>query len=398
MKKLLKSISIIIATAFAFTFVACSNGSSKKPDDEQREYYSTLSGNLLTDAQNVHWIGRTHYDETAQAVYTYYTATGFTVDFEGTTLSVTYSATNTSSSKNRPYFISMVDGVAATEGTSFSLTKQTQTVDVAKGLTEGRHTVTVLKRSEPENSLTAITKIQTDGAFRAPTVRDSLKFQIIGSSGISGHGALGNSGDSWTTANSSSMHGFGYLAASKFGAETQFVSASGMGMVWSYRGVSPMPESYEATGLIASYDKNGNTVSVTANGQWDHSKWVPDVVIANIGGNDWNNTISTYSSGTAERIAAENQFKQAVNDLICRIHELYPSAKIIWTCNSTSSGNGGLANQVVQTLSFKNQVHMVSIDNTKDGADNHASYVTQQKNANIVANAITARCGYAQIG
>ena len=351
----------------------------------------------MTDTSLVRWIGRTEYSAEEEKMYTYFTATGFTVNFVGTGLYVTYHATNTDSNKNRPYFVCMLDGQTAEEGTAFCLTQETHTVHVLKNLEEGEHTATILKRSEPENSLTSISEIFTDGKFEKPTAHTGLKFQIIGSSGISGHGCLGQSGEDWTTANSSSLQGFGYMAAQKFGAECQFASASGMGMVWSYRGVSPMPETYEATGLIASYNPNGSTKSVTAHGQWNHARWVPDIVIANIGGNDWNNRIKNLSGD--ERTAAENEFKNAVIALVTRICTLYPNVKIIWTCNSTSSGNGALAYAAVQTLenNIKNSVFFVPIDNTKDGADDHAGLATQQYNANVVANAITEYIGLPQI-
>ena len=61
---------------------------------------SYIAGDDLTNQSFVHWIGRTEYSSTEEKVYTYYSATGFTVDFVGTELYVTYHATNTNSNKN----------------------------------------------------------------------------------------------------------------------------------------------------------------------------------------------------------------------------------------------------------------------------------------------------------
>lgn len=357
------------------------------------EKVSALDGEKLKNGNFVRWIGRTEYSE--GRVYCYYTATGFTVKFTGTELKVTFNATNTQSDKNRPYFIASVDEEIAPVGKNFALTEETQTVTVAENLSEGTHTVTVLKRSEPENSLTSINKIETDGEFNTPAQHTGLKFQILGGSGISGHGCLGQSGEGWTTANSSSLNGFGYLAAKKFGAETQFVSNSGMGLVWGYRGVENLSAAYEATGLVAEYYDNGGTKSVKATGEWNHASWTPDVVIVNIGGNDWNSHISALSGNARE--TAETQFKNAVKDLLTRIHTLYPEAKVVWTCNSTRSGNGALANEAVGTLAFKSLIHLVAIDDSKNGADNHASAETQAANAKTVADAVTAYFGLEQI-
>lgn len=382
MKKTFICLSATVIFIFcSFAFYACSGGSDKT---------SVLSGKKLETAEYVRWIGRTEYGSDGN-MYCYYTATGFAVRFTGTELKVTFKATNTSSDINRPYFIASVDGETAPDGQSFALTQETQTVTVAENLTQGTHTVTVLKRSEPENSLTAVSRIETDGAFKKPQSHTGLRFQILGGSGISGHGCLGKQGEGWTTENSSSLNAFGYLAARAFGAETQFVSNSGMGLLWGYRGVETLLNAYQATGLIAEYNADGSTKCVKATGQWEHSAWVPDVVIVNIGGNDWNSHISALS-GTALK-EAEAQFADAVKSLLTQINTLYPEAYVIWTCNSIRSGNGALANEAVSSLGFKDRVKLVAIDDTKDGADNHASAATQEANAATVVAAITALAG-----
>lgn len=390
-------ISIVTAVAVAIGILAfclepwqtVSLPTERTPAKEE----SVLSGNKLNDEDFVHWIGRTQYD--GERVYCYYTATGFTVNFTGTELKVTFNATNVQSDKNRPYFIASTDGEVAPEGKSFALTGKTQTVTVAENLTYGEHTVTVLKRSEPENSLTSVSKIETDGKFDKPAAHTGLKFQILGGSGISGHGCLGQAGEEWTTQNSSSLNGFGYLAARAFGAETQFVSNSGMGLLWGYRGVENLKTAYEATGLIAEYNADGSTKAVKATGKWNHASWVPDVVIVNIGGNDWNSHINLLTD--TARTQAETQFKDAVKELLTRIHTLYPEAKVVWTCNSTRSGNGALASEAVEKLDFKDKIALTEISNAKYGADNHASAATQAENAKAVADKISAYFGIAQI-
>ncbi|MDE5721982.1 MAG: hypothetical protein K2I30_04485 [Clostridia bacterium] len=395
MKKRFFLICILIIFLLSVTaFSACDNGRKGPPDGEESTV-NVLEGGRLNDSSLIYWIGRREYSAQDKAVYIYYTATGFTVKFTGTKLEVTFKADNTSSSKNRPYFVAMCDGQTAQQGFAFCLTEENQTVTVADTLKNGTHTVTVQKRSEPENSLTAITAIKTDGEFKTPPKHTGLKFQILGGSGISGHGCLGKPNEGWTTENSSSLQGFGYLAAQKFGAETQFVSNSGMGLVWGYRNVAPLTKAYESVGLIAEYGGNGSTKAVKAHGEWNHLSWTPDVVIINIGGNDWNAHISGLTG--AARTAAEKEFKQAVVSLLDRIHGLYPQAKIVWTCNSIRSGNGALANEAISALEYKSAVKAVSVSDVKDGADNHASAATQAENAQTVVDAITSAFGIAQI-
>lgn len=387
MKKRFSLVLLAILCALSvFSFAACA--ADRAPAEP-----NVIDGRRLT-GQNVKWLGRTEYDEASGIVNCYYTATGFEVRFIGTRLDVTYFATNTESDKNRPYFFAEIDGGNG-EGKRFSLTESPQTVTVAEGLAQDRvHTVKVLKESEPENSLTSVSRISTDGEFIKPQKSSALKFQILGGSGISGHGCLGAAGEEWSTFNSSSLSGFGYLAAQAFGAECQFVSNSGMGLKWGYRGVENLTEAYEATGLVAEYHADGSTKAVSATqSRWDHTSWVPDVVIVNIGGNDWNAHISLLGEGTAERTQAEARFKESVTALLNRIHALYPSAYVAWTCNSKTSGNGALAKDAIDGLPYRAQIAVIEIDNTKDGADNHASAATQAKNGGLVAKEIAAAFG-----
>ncbi|MDE7454965.1 MAG: hypothetical protein K2M64_03965 [Clostridia bacterium] len=383
MNKKIAIVLCVILLAFATVgLTACLTD-----DDVETTLPNEISGANLT-GENVKWYGRTEYVQNSKVVNCYYTATGFTVRFIGTKLQVTFNATNTDSAKNRPYFIAGIDEQATENGKRFAITESTQTVTVAENLDENKvHTVTVLKASEPENSLTSVSKIVTDGEFFKPSKSSSLKFQILGGSGISGHGCLGGPNEDWTTANSSSLSGFGYLTAQAFGAECQFVSNSGMGLKWGYRGVDNLIEAYEAVGLVAEYNADGSTKAVTATqSKWDHSSWTPDVVIINIGGNDWNSHINVYGENTTERKQAETEFKQSVKTLLDRIHNLYPSAYVAWTCNSETTGNGALAKSVIADLAYNSQITVIEINNAKDGADNHASAETQKLNAELVIN------------
>lgn len=346
-----------------------------------------ISGSGLQDSPYVNWVGRCEYAATDGCMYTYYAATGYTVSFTGTCLSASYRATRTASEVNRPCFAVSIDGESIRSGKTFFLTEEEQTVVVAENLPYGQHTVTVLKRSEPENALTAVTALSTDGAFVETEESPTLKFQILGGSGITGHGCLGKPGEGWTTANSSPFESFGYLAAEHFGAQTQFVSASGMGLVWSYRNVAPLTEAYDAVGLIAQYDDSGSTraVSATYTG-WNHNAWKPDAIIVNIGGNDWNSYVSELSG--AQRRAAEEEFQDAVTKFLNKLLTLYPQTIVVWTASNLSGGSGGAAAEAIQNTFQSDRVLLVEIESAKNGADNHADSATHQANAQRIIAAL----------
>jgi hypothetical protein len=108
---------------------------------------------------------------------------------------------------------------------------------------------------------------------------------MVCASGGSGHGSLGYSDDGKgglgrNTSNSSSLHAFNYLTARMFGADVQFVANSGWGV--SYPSGKSIYDVLDYSGITTSNSVNG--AKTTA--KWDHQKWVPDVIIFNIGGND----------------------------------------------------------------------------------------------------------------
>lgn len=377
MQKLKVFVLTLAAVCFALFVTACSGGTDGVSGE-------IIRGESLI-SERVRTIGRTEYSD--GKINLYNTATGVTVKFTGTRLAVTFQAENALTDDNRPYFTASVDGEIPPAGKRFAVTQPVRKITVAENLAYGAHVVTVLKESEPEHGLTAVTEIETDGKFLAVPESKGLKFQILGGSGISGHGCLGSSGEEWTTENSSSLRGFGYLAARAFGAECQFVSNSGMGLVWGYRNVTPLTLAYEATGLVAEYNADGSTKSVKGVDVWAHESWSPDVVIANIGGNDYNSHINLLTG--EKRAQAEAEFKAAVVSLLDRIHALYPSAKIVWTCNSVKSGNGALAYGAAEKLSYRSAVKFVELSGEKNGADNHADAATQVENADRVIAALT---------
>ena len=245
-----------------------------------------------------------------------------------------------------------------------------------------KHTLEIVKRSEPEDGITSLVSIKTNGNFEAVEMIDRPHFLVIGASGISGHGALGEEGQPRTTENSSSLHAFGYLVADHYGGTVEFVSNSGWGLLYGYNdrtGNTNIQDAYEHIGI----DPNQDIIDRT----YDHEK-VPDVIIINIGGNDYTSVISSATGfDKDQKIQA---FKQAVATFILKLRSDAPDAHIIWTMTSGSQ-NGSAALEVINLLDEVDKafVHMVVIkqvgeDGDPEGANHHASYVTHQKSASEI--------------
>ena len=172
-----------------------------------------------------------------------------------------------------------------------------------------------------------------------------------------------------------------------FNAETQFVSNSGLGLVWGAHPTN-LRKAYDYVGL----DKSVNVVEK----EWNHTSWVPDVVVVNIGGNDWTSYISNLSNQGPAKI----QFKQAVIEFLTHIHTLYPNTNVIWV--HTNSSNGTEAQSAIGDYSKRKQVKVVVMpkvgsDGDPEGANGHNSVYTHIRAAQIIADAITEMTGLKQV-
>lgn len=329
----------------------------------------------------ISWYGR-HHHVLDQEVF-YHTATGFEISFTGRIVDINLSL---SDKNNDIYFSLAKDDESLLDGEVLILSEELQTFRITFD-TYDDHRVQLVKRSEPEDGVTALVSLETNGTFTKVIKDDTAPhFLMIGASGISGHGALGEAGQQRTTENSSSLHSFGYLTALQFGGSFEFVSNSGWGLAFGYNditGETNINKAYDYIGI----DANQELVDVI----YDHSV-VPDIVIVNIGGNDYTSVINRLSGFAKEDKIAE--FKNTVAEFILKIREDAPNAHIFWTMTSGSL-NGSAAASVIALLEPEDQafVHMVEIksvgeDGDPVGANNHSSFITHQKSADLIAAAI----------
>lgn len=106
---------------FCLAFLTCSllsscavNNTSSSSSFISSSSSSSIEKINLLEKENlqsdyVHWIGRTLYDDKQERMNFYYTATGFEIEFYGTSLSATIFAENYNVQDRRPYFSAFVD-------------------------------------------------------------------------------------------------------------------------------------------------------------------------------------------------------------------------------------------------------------------------------------------------
>ena len=354
--------------------------------------YSSLLDN---EKPLVKWEGRYEYKigdtEIPNMVYLYHTATGFTVDFYGTSLSVSfyhYINPNSTNSADIYYDYAIDDETLPNlVNRRFHLRKDSRrdTIQLCEGLEEGHHTVKCLKMDEAKDAYTGVYYLKTDGKFyyRDKTEDNkNLKFMFICASGGSGYGALaysevGPTDKTKSTANSSSLHSFNYLTARRFSADVMYVATSGWGV--RYPETKQISQVLDKVGVTPS----NNVEGALATGDWDYKRYIPDVVIFNIGGNDTKNSAFNVDN-----------YKARVVEMVKKVYNYYPNAKMLWTHTASNAGGyaiNELTKQGIMSQGYIYETVFYKVGHGKEGsgegtygASDHFSLKTQIDNAEII--------------
>jgi len=296
---------------------------------EEPNQVNTLSEESLNDVNYVRWLGRTYYDSLTESHYFYFTASGFEVAFYGTELQATFLSTKYDDTSHQAYLVALVDGDEdPNDGITFVLDSREKTITLVSGLENGYHTVKLLKRSEAIDSDTSVTSIQTDGYFAQAPVAKDFKLQFIAASSSTGYGNLGSLSVAKSSANSDGLRAFAYLTAYMLDAEISIFSASGWGVTRGYNTSGQVSATQTIPAAYDYYAINASNYVFTSAGKWDQSDYVPDVVVVNLGTNDFNS--SSYSGMSDEdKLVLSNLYIQEYTAFIQRLNNYYPDAVII---------------------------------------------------------------------
>ncbi len=286
--------------------------------------------NRMDDLNDIRLIGRTYFDVREQSVLFFFTASGFEVAFIGSTIKALFRSTNSKQPDKRAYVVALIDeddNPLETDDKTFVLDGQ-ETQIVITGLENKYHRIKFLKRNEASDSVIALKRIETDGKIvKAPDAND-FKIQFIAASSSTGYGNLGNLHTPKTTGNSDGLKGFAFLTAYMLGAECEIFAASGWGATrgWNTGGNISATQNIPAAYEYYAIDEH-NKVFTTA-GLWNHQKDIPDVIVMNLGTNDFN-SCGYGEMSMEEKKDADDLFIRQYSLFIERLHNLYPQAPII---------------------------------------------------------------------
>ncbi|WP_456786321.1 cellulose binding domain-containing protein [Cellulomonas sp. P5_C5] len=234
-----------------------------------------------------------------------------------------------------------VDGGAAT-----TLVTPGRTTHRITGLSNGEHTVRVVKRSEvPWATSTFGGFVPVDGSviLSAPPARD-LQLEFVGDSYTAGYGNTSTSrdctGDQVTRTTNADLS-FGAVTARALGADYQINAFSGRGMVRNYAGGEP------GTSFRTYYERTLPFVvdSVTPPAGWD-----PDAVVVGLGINDFSTALNS-NEAWATPAALREAWVTAYHGFIDTLRARYgadTSIVVSATYVSTGTDLADLAQRVVR--------------------------------------------------
>lgn len=203
-----------------------------------------------------------------------------------------------------------------------------QTITAFESDTEQTVTVRVVKLSESADSTMGIGKIKvTANGVIKPTAAKTHRIEIIGDSITCGYGVDdADNSHHFSTATEDFTKTYAYKTAKALDADYSTVAFSGYGIISGYTANGTQNKNqlvstyYDKMGY--SYGNINNSLKInTVN--WDFSKFVPDVIVINLGTND-----NSYCNGDVKK---QKKFVTGYVTFLKQVRKDNPKATILCT-------------------------------------------------------------------
>lgn len=296
MKDLMTKIGL--AVSVAFMICSCSN-STQEPSSENLGH--TWEKVPITSAA-LRVTGRADWSKKGQ-VSIFWSGSAFTIGFEGTALKINLDATYA-------LFDVFIDddlypSIIIDRSDSAYPSNE---ITVVKNLSDKPHSVRIQKNTEIAYGKATLKGIQVLGTASASALppMPKKKIEFIGNSITCGYGILGKENDINTIDVEDHFYTYANQAALILKAEEHTVCYSGKGTLRNCDNSTThlIPEIYSKLSL------ESETI-------WNTEEWVPDIIFANLGANDFNTTYPDSSS-----------FVNAVIDFVKQLRGYYPNTSI----------------------------------------------------------------------
>jgi hypothetical protein len=281
---------------------------------------------VFNDA-NITYEGRINYRSDAAELI--YPGTSATINFEGTSVSAMLQDLDTAN-----YYNVIIDNQVTSK---IHTEKEKKTYLLASGLTDGKHSVQLFKRTEWDKGKTLFFgfELPKDAKLLPASAPKKRKIEFYGNSITCGYANEDNTGqDRWFGYFQNNYETYGAITARHFDAQYYNNSKSGIGILISWFPFV-MPDVYDRI------DPNDST------SKWDFTKYTPDIVVINLFQNDswlvnmpnhesFKHFFGTQKPDEATIIAAYKKF-------VATIRSKYPDASIICCLGSMDATREGSA-------------------------------------------------------
>lgn len=260
--------------------------------------------NLTTDSVQpapspIYWVGRTSPTGPKSGHFGW-SGSGFIVHFRGTGVRIR-------AEDPSHYLTVVIDG--ALQPPLPTQSGVVKSYDLTGLLPDGEHFVEVYRRTEGSFGITTLHDVEVDGTF-LPVEPATRRIEILGDSITCGYGNLGRGPECPFSPETENHYlTYGAIAARSLDAELSVVAWSGKGMVFNYGGDQDitLPELYN------------QTLPAQTEPIWDFSTHQPNVVLINLGTNDF----------STETLPDRAQFVEGYTLFLERVRTYYPNAVIL---------------------------------------------------------------------
>jgi lysophospholipase L1-like esterase len=317
----------------------------------------------------VHWIGRYSDDGTNKRFG--WSGVGFVVRFDGTGASVTMDDAG-------GWWTVVVDGeVQAPLQTSGGQ----QSYSLATGLAAGEHTIEAYRRTEGSFGASVIGEVTLEGELLPPP-GVTRRIEVIGDSITCGYGNEGpDKFCSFTADTENNYLAYGSIAARLVGAEIVTVAWSGKGIIYNYGNdtFEPLPQVYD------------RIVAGEPDPAWDFS-WQPDVVVINLGTNDF----------STDGDPSESDYVSNYVAFLEHLRDVYPDALLMPVSPMLGGAELTMVEGYIQSaidmrmgagdtnISTAN----INVDPIGWGCDYHPSVATHQAMGELLADELALALGW----
>lgn len=250
------------------------------------------------------------------------------------------------------------------------------TYQLANNLSKGEHTLRLFKQTEASVGPIEITSFSLPNGILLPTIgKTARRIEFIGDSITCGYGnEETDPNETFKPSTENHFSSFGQLAARALDAEAHITAWSGEGILRNALGdvVHPLPS------IV------GQVLPPSPEPAWDFSTWIPQVVVINLGTND-------FLTGIPDRGAFVETYFQLLEKLDHHYHSPY-----IICCLGPMIAYEALPIfcSCLQELKERmNTIHLLEFDTLQQGehgADWHPNLSAHRRMANTLTEAVSS--------